>query len=46
MEQRTIKETMICKVAAKSSSWFWGGSCGTFSSERARVETKIAPTPI
>ena len=46
MEHKTIKETMICKVAAKNSSWPWGGLCGVCSSERARVETNIAPTPI
>ena len=46
IEHRTIKETMVCKVAAKSSSWSWGGLCGIRSSERARVETNMAPTPI
>ena len=46
MEQSTMKETITCNVAARNSSWSLGGSFGTFNSERARVETNIAPTPI
>lgn len=46
MEQRTTNDTMGCRTAASSSAWLRGGLCGSGSRVRAKVDTKIAPTPI
>lgn len=46
IEPRTTKETMVCNVAVNSSAWPSGGVCGTGSLETARVDTKMALTPI
>jgi hypothetical protein len=46
MDPNTTKDTMGCRVAAKSSGWFAGGSRGVGSLDKANVEIKTAPTPI
>ena len=46
IEPRTTKETMVCNVAVNSSAWPSGGVCGTGSLVTAKVDTKMALTPI
>ena len=46
IEQRTIKATIGCIVAASSSTWFCVGSSGVGNFSAARVEMKTAPTPM
>ena len=46
MDPRTTKDTIGCRVAARTSVWFVGGLLGTGRRVKAKVETKIALTPI
>lgn len=45
IEPRTTKDTSGYKLAASLSSWLRGGTCGSVSRVKARVDIKIALTP-